>query len=88
MDASAKNELESIKRELKSIIAELQSISNGVRRDFVGIGNEQCAKCIENVLGQYRIVQKQLNNIDTTQATESYAKSHNTGGGSGGGDFR
>lgn len=81
MDAGAKNELASIKRELDSIIGELESISSGVRNDFVGIGSEKCADCINRVLNQYYYVRKKLNNLDTSTVTESYAQAHGGGGG-------
>jgi len=81
MDASARNELNSIKRELNSIISELESISQGVRNDFTGIGNAQCADCIDSVLGNYYTVQRKLNNLDTTTITDSFAKAHGIGGG-------
>ena len=80
MDASAKNELESIKRELNSIIKELESISSGVRKDFVGIGNEQCADSIDIVLNQYYLVRRKLNNLDTTTVVADRSVSHNNGG--------
>lgn len=83
MNASARNELESIKRELNSIISELESISWGVRNDFVGIGNEKCSDCIDKVLNQYYYVRSKLNNLDTSTLTESYAQSHGGGGGGG-----
>ena len=79
MDASARNELSSIKRELNSIISELESISRGVRNDFTGIGNDKCADCIDKVLNQYYYVRRKLNNLDTKTVTESYAKSHGGG---------
>ena len=82
MDASARNELASIKRELNSIISELESISYGVRKDFVGIGNDKCADAISRVLNQYYYVRRKLNSLDTKTVTESFARSH---GGSGGG---
>lgn len=84
MDASARNELASIKRELNSIISELESISNGVRNDFIGIGNEKCSDCINKVLNQYYYVRRKLNNLDTSTVTDSYAQAH---GGGGGGPF-
>ena len=65
MNASAKNELAAIKTELNSIIRELESISSGVRRDFVGIGNEKCADCIDRVISNYYTVRSKLNNLDT-----------------------
>ena len=65
MDASARNELNDIKRELNSIIKELESISYGVRNDFVGIGNDRCADCINKVINQYYGVKRKLDNLDT-----------------------
>lgn len=79
MDASARNELASIKRELNSVISELEEISAGVRNDFVGIGNERCADCINRILNQYYVVRRKLNNLDTSTVTDSYAQSHGGG---------
>ena len=79
MHARAINELASIKRELNSIISELEEISAGVRNDFVGIGNERCADCINRVLNQYYVVRRKLNNLDTSTVTDSYAQSHGGG---------
>ena len=79
MDASARNELASIKRELNSVISELEEISARVRNDFVGIGNERCADCINRVLNQYYVVRRKLNNLDTSTVTDSYAQSHGGG---------
>ena len=76
MNASARAELASIKRELDSIIRELDDISGGIRRDFVGIGNDQCSNCIDRVTNQYRWVKRKLDNMDTSTVTESYAKAH------------
>jgi len=83
MDAKARSELASIKTELDSIIRELESISGGVRRDFVGIGNDKCADCIDRVLSQYYYVRRKLNNLDTSTVTETYARAHGGGGGGG-----
>lgn len=80
MDANARNELNAIKRELNSIIAELESISGGIRNDFIGIGNDKCADCIDRVLNNYYTVRKKLNNMDTSTVTESYAQAHGGGG--------
>ena len=65
MDNSAKVELESIKTELRSIIQDLEDISKSVRGEFVGIGSDKCANCIDNVVGKYRKALKKLNNIKT-----------------------
>ncbi len=79
MDANARAELNSIKRELNSIISELESISNGVRNDFVGIGNVQCSDAINRVLNSYYSVRWSLNNLDTNTVTESFGSSHGGG---------
>lgn len=79
MDANAQAELDGIKNELNAIIRELESISGGVRRDFVGIGNEQCAICIDRVTEQYRIVKSKLDHLDTVKVTESFAEAHGGG---------
>ena len=76
MDAGARYELSEIKRELNSIISELESISSGVKADFTGIGNEQCASCIDRVVNQYRYVKRKLDNMDTNTVTESFAQAH------------
>ena len=83
MDAKAKAELESIKIELDSIIRELEDISWGVRKDFKGIGNEQCANCIDRVISKYREAQKRLNKLDTKTIQEGFG-----GASSGGGSVR
>ena len=82
MDANARYELNCIKNELDSIISELESIENGVKKDFVGIGNEQCAACIDRVLNKYYYVRRCLRNLDTTTVTEEFARAHGGGGGS------
>ncbi len=72
MNASARNELNSIITELNSIIKELESISSGVRKDFVGIGNEHCANCIDRVLDNYYTARTKLNNMDTTTIRKGF----------------
>lgn len=81
MDANARYELNCIKKELDSIISELESIRNGVKKDFAGIGNEQCAVCIDRVLNKYYYVSRCLRNLDTTTVTEEFAEAHGGGGG-------
>ena len=84
MASSAGAVLSEIKRELNSIINELDSIADGVRRDFVGIGTEECANCLSRVADKYRWVRRQLNNIDLSDAM---AEGGNGGGGGGGRSF-
>lgn len=84
MTTQQKNELESIKRELQSMITELESISWGVKKDFSGIGSEQCGACLDTVLNRYYTARNKLNYLDTNTLTDSFAKSHGltTNGGS------
>lgn len=74
MNANARDELDSIIGELNSIIRELEDISAGVRSDFVGIGNEKCADCIDRVLNQYYSVRYTLKNLDTTAVASGFEK--------------
>ena len=74
MKASAKMELESIKSELNAIIREMDDISGGLKRDFVGIGSEQCARCVDRVNEQYRLVKTKLESMNTTQVNAGVAK--------------
>ena len=78
MDGNARAELAAIKRELNSIISELDNIAIGIRRDFKGIGNEQCANCVGRAAEQYRWVKSKLDTMDTTTVTDSYAAAHST----------
>jgi len=78
MTSKNKAELSSIKSELQSIIYELESISNGVARDFSGIGSEQCSACLNTVLERYRRLKRKLDYLDTETLTESFK---NTSGG-------
>lgn len=64
MRNDAKYEVHLMVNELKSIINELYSISNGVNKDFKGIGNELCANRINEVARHYEGVVKKLNKID------------------------
>lgn len=75
------DELTSIRNELGSIISELENISAGIKRDFTGIGNDRCAASIDKALSQYYSVSRKLNNLDTNTVTESFAKTHKSGGG-------
>ena len=50
MKLEEKKELDYICSEINSIIKELENISNGLKKEFIGIGNEKCAECIDNVI--------------------------------------
>lgn len=53
--------------ELRTIISELESIENGVRSDFIGIGEQLCGDCISKVEGKYQYVLRKLNNVDVNR---------------------
>lgn len=61
------NLLYEIIRELRSIIKELDAISNGIRTDFQGIGNEKCARVISEVNSRYNTALSKLNQIDASK---------------------
>lgn len=88
MDNNANYELYQIRQELKKIIDELDTVSNGVRKDFDGIGNDVCATAITKAANNYRSLKKQLDkiNIDVKEqekATEpAETPDHNAGGSS------
>lgn len=64
MDSATRNELNSIRTELNSIISELEDISAGVRKDFVGIGQDTCANVIDLAISNLKIGRTRLNNVD------------------------
>jgi archaellum component FlaC len=76
MNSSAQNRLYSIKQEIQTIINELEHISDGINRDFEGIGNARCASSVNRIAEHYKHVKRKLNNIDTSKVTEQFAKSH------------
>lgn len=55
----------SCRSELRSIINELNAIEDGIRTQFVGIGQENCADCIDSVIRKYQYVLNRLNNVDS-----------------------
>jgi hypothetical protein len=73
MDANSQHELYLIKSELQSIIDELYNISNGVRQDFDGIGNDQCANSIAKAATHYETVKNKLNAMNLSVVTEEFA---------------
>ena len=64
MDQATKNKLANIAQELKSIINELDDISEGLGKDFIGIGGERYAAVIANLAGEYRYVKGKIENIE------------------------
>ena len=76
---SGKAQLQQIVYELDGIIRNLDDIANGVRTDFEGVGNIQCANTIEEVASHYRRVKRKLAAVDMSSA-DGY-------GGGGGGVF-
>jgi len=54
--------------ELSSIIYELRNIQLEVRTDFLNIGQNLCADCIENIADKYEGVLKRLKRVDLNRA--------------------
>ena len=75
-------EIYNIKQELNDVISELEDISNGISRDFSGIGNEKCSRSIEATTRICRQALSKLNNIDTSKVAEGFGESDESGGGS------
>jgi hypothetical protein len=62
--------LKGCQNELASIIRELEAIEEGVRYDFVGIGQNYCADCIDRIVSKYKSVQKILSKVDTNKLAD------------------
>jgi len=62
--------LNECKSELSSIITELRAIEEGIRQDFVGIGEGLCGDCINKVAEKYVRVFEQLKSVNQNKFTE------------------
>ncbi|EKN71483.1 hypothetical protein BABA_01240 [Neobacillus bataviensis LMG 21833] len=63
MDAQVKNKVQTIIAELNAIARELDEISQGINREFKGIGAVQCASSLQSAAGKYRAVTHELRKI-------------------------
>jgi hypothetical protein len=63
VDPKAKRKINSIIAETQSIIRELEDISNGINREFKGIGSDKCANGLHKTADKYRNVIQTLRNI-------------------------
>lgn len=62
--------LKSCQTELASIIRELSAIEEGIRNDFIGIGEKNCAVCVEEIVSKYRYVKRVLDKVDTNKLAD------------------
>lgn len=62
--------LSGCRSELSSIIREIRDIESGVRRDFVGVGQDLCGDCIDRVADKYDGVLRRLNSVDTNRLAD------------------
>ena len=62
--------LSECRRELSSIISELRDIEWGIRHDFVGIGQDKAADCVDRVADKYDGVLRRLYNVDTNRLAD------------------
>ncbi|MFJ5713565.1 hypothetical protein [Neobacillus sp. NPDC093127] len=60
MDAKVKNKIDSIIAELNALARELDDISQGINREFKGIGAVNCASSLQSAAGKYRAVIHEL----------------------------
>lgn len=63
MDPRTKQELDEIIYELNAITKELDDLSEGMAREFKGIGTLECSKGIKILSGKYTKVKNQLYEI-------------------------
>lgn len=63
MDPKVKNKINRIIDETRSIARELDDISQGLTREFKGIGAEKCANGLNRTAGKYRYVGNELRKI-------------------------
>ncbi|MFK9090273.1 hypothetical protein [Bacillus salipaludis] len=63
MDAQVKNKVHTIIAELNALARELDEISNGINREFKGIGSVQSASSLQSAAGKYRTVINELRKI-------------------------
>ena len=52
------------RNELRSIINELRDIEWGIRRDFLGIGEQLCGDCVDKIADKYDSVLTRLNRVN------------------------
>ena len=62
--------LNECRNELRSIISELRDIEWGVRRDFIGIGEDLCGSCIDKIADKYDGVLIRLNRVNQNRLAE------------------
>ncbi|SHJ28334.1 hypothetical protein SAMN05444401_2596 [Clostridium amylolyticum] len=63
MNPRTKQELDEIIYELNAITKELDDLSEGMAREFKGIGTLECSKGIKTLSGKYTKVKNQLYEI-------------------------
>ncbi|QCJ44171.1 hypothetical protein FAY30_20925 [Bacillus sp. S3] len=63
MDAHVKNKIHTIIAELNALARELDDISQGINREFKGIGAVKCASSLQSTAGKYRSVIHELRKI-------------------------
>ena len=74
--ASARSEVNALASQLTALVAKLEDVSNGLRTDFSGIGNERCAQSIDSAIKDCRSVISKLKNMNMTKKTASWLLAH------------
>jgi len=70
MPNNLSSDITTIKVELQKVINELESISKGIRQEYEGIGNVECANCLDKVIDQYELAKSKLNSIDCSSQSD------------------
>jgi len=72
MDSNSQYELYLIKKELQDVVNELLNISNGVRLDFSGVGNDKCADTLVRAANHYMEVRMQLDKMNLSELSDEF----------------
>lgn len=65
MDQNQTVKLEEICRQLREIAGKSETAAGEIRKKFTGIGSEYCAGCLEDVVKEYRALEKRLESAKT-----------------------
>lgn len=67
MSSNHINELTEVSSKIDFIIKELDDISNGVRSNLDGIGNDICASSLEAMADNYRDIKRKVDNVSNEE---------------------
>lgn len=65
MDQNQTVKLEEICRQLREIAEKTETAAGEIRKKFEGVGSEYCAGCLDQVVKEYRALEKRLESTKT-----------------------